>query len=95
MDWYKNFKERKFNAGPVTEYEGEDDDDEELELNPGAQHSLVRQDQMLCLAPGENNTPVSLLFDNFAELSFPRIYCGKARVFRNNLTYLQITNSEL
>ncbi|KAK2578822.1 hypothetical protein KPH14_002440 [Odynerus spinipes] len=46
-------------------------------------------------APGENKKPISLLMDeNVEELSFPTIYCGKAREFNTHLTLGQIAKSE-
>lgn len=45
------------------------------------------EDKFLQIAPGENKVPESLLFDNYAEeLSFPAIYLGEFRVFRDEIT---------
>ncbi len=68
--------------------------------------SLVAQQQTLMwndekflrIAPGEQNVPISLLFDEHAEeLSFPTIYLGQFRKFRDGLsvTPFQIATSEL
>ncbi|GFT35636.1 uncharacterized protein TNCV_2849321 [Trichonephila clavipes] len=45
------------------------------------QHTLSwDEEQYLCIAPGEQNVPRSLLFDEHAEeLSFPSIYLGEFR----------------
>lgn len=57
--------------------------------------SLVAQQQTLMLnediffhiAPGEGQIPMSLVFDRHAEeLSFPAIYLGQFRVFRDDIT---------
>ncbi|GFV77860.1 ATP-dependent DNA helicase [Trichonephila clavipes] len=47
------------------------------------QHTLSwDEEQYLCIAPGEQNVPRSLLFDEHAEeLSFPSIYLGEFRRF--------------
>jgi len=40
----------------------------------------------LCIAPRENNVPISLLFDEHAEeLSFPSIYLGQFRKFKEGI----------
>ncbi|GFT09537.1 helitron_like_N domain-containing protein [Trichonephila clavipes] len=52
----------------------------------------------LTIAPGEGNVPVSLLFDEHAEeLSFPQIYLGQFRTFRDgvNVTSFMMATSEL
>jgi len=42
---------------------------------------------ILKIAPGENNRPQSLIFDEDAEeLSFPAIYYGQSRKFRDEVT---------
>jgi len=44
----------------------------------------------LRIAPRENNVPVSLLFDVHAEeVSFPSIYLGKIRKFKNIVSMLR------
>lgn len=49
------------------------DDSSTIIFNPNCSYAL---------APGENNVPVSLIFDDDAEeLSFPQIYYGQKRVF--------------
>ena len=55
-------------------------------------------DQYLQLAPGQNNVPHSLLFDEHAEeLSFPSIYLGQFRNFNENVkvTPFMMASSEL
>jgi hypothetical protein len=59
---------------------------------------LWNEDQFLCLAPGENNVPISILFDEHCEeLSFPSIYLGEFRNFKEGLTVtpFMIASSEL
>lgn len=49
-------------------------------------------------APGENHIPRSLLFDDYAEeLSFPGIYLGHMRAFRDGIsvTPFQMAMSEI
>ncbi|XP_060603886.1 uncharacterized protein LOC132756767 [Ruditapes philippinarum] len=37
--------------------------------------------QVVCVAPGENNKPLALFYDTYSEiLSFPTIFCGQSRV---------------
>lgn len=46
---------------------------------------LFNEAQCLDIAPGQNNSPESLLFDEYAEeLSFPSIYYGVAREIRSD-----------
>jgi hypothetical protein len=48
---------------------------------------MCNDDLFLRIAPGENNVPISLLFDEHAEeLSFPSIYLGQFRQFREGVT---------
>jgi len=40
----------------------------------------------LRIAPGENNVPTTLLFDDHAEgLSFPSVYLGQFRKFKEGI----------
>lgn len=63
------------------------------------QHTLLWNDEKyLRIAPGEYNVPRSLLFDEYAEeLSFPTIYLGQFRTFKENIkaTPFMIASSEL
>ncbi|GFX74605.1 ATP-dependent DNA helicase [Trichonephila clavipes] len=63
------------------------------------QHTLSwDEEQYLCIAPGEQNVPRSLLFDEHAEeLSFPSIYLGEFRRFREGIkaTPFMMASSEL
>ena len=59
---------------------------------------LWNEDKYLQLAPGNNVIPHSLLFDEHAEeLSFPSIYVGNFRTFKDNVhvTPFMIATSEL
>jgi hypothetical protein len=50
----------------------------------------------LVFAPGEGIKPLSLVNDtDVEELSFPTIYWGKRRNFKNKLSYADIVKSEL
>ncbi|CAG9828115.1 unnamed protein product [Diabrotica balteata] len=79
---------------------------EDVSENIEVEESLVAQQQTLLwnedfqlnLAPGENNIPDSLLFEEHAEeLSFPSIYLGEFRKFKENIkaTPFNIASSEL
>ncbi|XP_076298854.1 uncharacterized protein LOC143217964 isoform X2 [Lasioglossum baleicum] len=78
--------------------------DNELTEDIPIEESLLAQqqtlmwndDQYLTLAPGENNTPISSLFDEHAEeLSFPSIYLGEFRQFREGVTPFRVPPSML
>ncbi|GBP34313.1 hypothetical protein EVAR_7364_1 [Eumeta japonica] len=59
---------------------------------------LWDEDKYLGLAPGENQIPKSLLFDEYAkELSFPGIYLGHIRTFRQKIsvTPFQMATTEI
>ena len=64
-----------------------------------AQHTLMWNDEKyLRIAPGENNKPMSLLFDEHSEeLAFPSIYLGQFRTFKDGITVTpyQMGSSEL
>ena len=59
-------------------------EDDASELFLAQQQSLLwSEDKYLCIIPGQNSTPLSLIYDEFAEeLSFPDIYCGHSKKFR-------------
>lgn len=63
------------------------------------QHTLLwNPDQYLAIAPGQHKIPKSLLFDEHAEeLSFPAIYLGQFREFKENVsvTPFMMASSEL
>ena len=63
------------------------------------QHTLLwSEDKYLQIAPGENKRPISLLFDSHAEeLSFPAIYYGQFRKFKDgvNCKAYSVATSEL
>nr|XP_029715803.1 uncharacterized protein LOC109402861 [Aedes albopictus] len=56
----------------------------DTELLIGQQHTLLwDEDKCLEIAPGQNRTPLSIIYDEFAEeLSFPDIYLGHPRTFK-------------
>lgn len=59
---------------------------------------MWNEDRFLHIAPGEKSTPLSLLFDEYAEeLSFPTIYGGHFRTYRDgiNVTSFMQATSEL
>jgi len=64
-----------------------------------AQHTLMWNDEKyIRIAPEENIVPMSLLFDEHAEeLSFPSIYLGQFRTFKDGISIspFQIAASEL
>jgi hypothetical protein len=51
------------------------------------QHTLLwNEDKYLEISPGQNNKPLSIIYDEQAEeLSFPSIYSGQARTFKTNM----------
>ena len=60
----------------------------ESELTQALQHTLLFNGaQSLHIAPGQHNSPGSLLFDKYAEeLSFPSIYYGVAREIKSTIS---------
>ncbi|GIY63661.1 hypothetical protein CDAR_480301 [Caerostris darwini] len=72
-------------------------------VNPAPAETVINKlntniDAGLALAPGEDQMPFSVLFDDLAEeLSYPRIYCGNMRRFTRKKppTYTEIVKSEL
>ncbi|GIY71447.1 ATP-dependent DNA helicase [Caerostris darwini] len=81
----------------------DDDDYDDPFVNPAPAEMVINKlntniDAGLALAPGEDQMPLSVLFDDLAEqLSYPRIYCGDMRRFTRKKppTYSQIVKSEL
>ncbi|GIY84996.1 ATP-dependent DNA helicase [Caerostris darwini] len=81
----------------------DDDDYDDPFVNPAPAETVINKlntniDAGLALAPGEDQMPLSVLFDDLAEeLSYPRIYYGDMRRFtRKKLpTYSEIVKSEL
>ncbi|GFT80977.1 ATP-dependent DNA helicase [Trichonephila clavipes] len=70
----------------------------EESLTAQQQKLLWNEEKYLHIAPGEANVPRSLLFDEHAEeLSFPAIYLGHFRNFREGVrvTPFMIATSEL
>ncbi|GIY00916.1 hypothetical protein CDAR_519151 [Caerostris darwini] len=67
----------------------DDDDYDDPFVNPAPAETVINKlntniDAGLALAPGEDQMPLSVLFDDLAEeLSYPRIYCGDMRRERN------------
>jgi hypothetical protein len=51
------------------------------------QHTLLwNEDRYLEISPGQNNKPLSFIYDEHAEeLLFPSIYLGQARTFKTNV----------
>ncbi|OXA57943.1 Myosin-3 [Folsomia candida] len=74
-------------------------DKPQTEDNDAPLTETLMQDQLImAVAPGEGTRPLSLLMDLDAEeLSFPSIYCGIKRKFNPdaNLSYADIAKSEL
>ena len=59
-----------------------------IEENTTAQQQtlLWNEDKFLLMAPGGKSRPISLLFDeNAEELSFPTIYGGHSRTYREGI----------
>jgi hypothetical protein len=76
-----------------------DQNDQENELLIAQQQTLMwNEDKYLCLAPGQNQTPLSIIFDEHAEeLSFPSIYLGHPRLFKEvvKVTPFMMATSEI
>lgn len=86
----------------IYDEDGDNDISEQIPIDESLvaqQQTLMWNDEMyLRIAPGEGNVPVSLLFDEHAEeLSFPQIYLGQFRTFRDgvNVTSFMMATSEL
>ncbi|GFX81147.1 serine--tRNA ligase [Trichonephila clavipes] len=86
----------------IYDEDGDNDISEQIPIDESLvaqQQTLMWNDEMyLTIAPGEGNVPVSLLFDEHAEeLSFPQIYLGQFRTFRDgvNVTSFMMATSEL
>ncbi|GIX70291.1 ATP-dependent DNA helicase [Caerostris darwini] len=81
----------------------DDDDYDDPFVNPAPADTVINKlntniNAGLALAPGEDQMPLSVLFDDLAEeLSYPRIYCGDNRCFTRKKppTYSEIVKSEL
>ncbi|GIX98470.1 ATP-dependent DNA helicase [Caerostris darwini] len=81
----------------------DDDNYDDPFVNPAPAETVINKlntniDAGLALAPGEDQMPLSVLFDDLAEeLSYPRIYCGDMRRFTRKKppTYSEIVKSEL
>jgi hypothetical protein len=63
------------------------------------QHTLLwNEDKYLEISPGQNNKPLTIIYDEHAEeLSFPCIYLGQARTFKTNVkvTPFMMATSEI
>ncbi|GIY88450.1 ATP-dependent DNA helicase [Caerostris darwini] len=81
----------------------DNDDYDDPFVNPAPAETLINKlntniDAGLALVPGEDQMPLSVLFDDLAEeLSYPRIYYGDMRRFTRKKppTYSEIVKSEL
>lgn len=100
-NFFNNYNQRQ---NVVDDHENEENN--EITEDVSMDESLIAQQQTLMwnddmylrLAPGEKNVPVSLLFDEHAEeLSFPQIYLGEFRNFREgvSVTPFMMATSEL
>lgn len=75
----------------------ETDNDNEI-LMAQQQTMLWNEGKYLDIAPGQNKQPLSVIFDSYAEeLSFPGIYYGQPRVFKEGVkaTPFNIASSEI
>ena len=69
---------------------------EDEDVNPGGNETLLDQDFTLIIAPGEKKRPLSLIFDeHMEELAFVKIHCGQKREFKVKLSHMDITKSEI
>ncbi|CAG7723295.1 unnamed protein product [Allacma fusca] len=88
-------------ANPSTSESNEGCSDDEDEVNPGSEETLLQAEDInegVKYAPGQNQVPLSLLRDKNAEiLSFPKIYCGELRILNanNKYTFADIAKSEI
>jgi hypothetical protein len=71
----------------------------DIECLLAQQHTFLwNEDKYLEISPGQNNKPLSVIYDEHAEeLSFPSIYLGQARTFRTNVkvTPFMMATSEI
>lgn len=71
----------------------------DTELLIGQQHTLLwNEDKCLEIAPAQNRTPLSIIYDEHAEeLSFPDIYLGHPRIFKPevHVTAFMMATSEV
>ncbi|GIY90989.1 hypothetical protein CDAR_123111 [Caerostris darwini] len=111
LEWLETFRSESFPEGsnafadlnPISSEEKSDIDDDDSFVNPAPAKTVINKlntniDAGLALAPGEDQMPLSILFDDLAEeLSYPRIYCGDLRRFTRKKppTYSEIVKSEL
>jgi hypothetical protein len=92
-----NFQELKTSVSNLSLKEILDEDEQAIEnnnedQNPGGVETLMYDtiDHLILekykFAPGEDEIPIPILMDKYAEeLSFPKIYCGKKRKFKEKL----------
>lgn len=81
----------------VLDYNEIHDYDDEF-WEQGCDETLLNStiDESITLAPGENQKPIPLLFDKYAEeLSFPTIFCGQMRDLKVKMSYDDIMKSAL
>ncbi|XP_055632950.1 uncharacterized protein LOC129773377 [Toxorhynchites rutilus septentrionalis] len=75
------------------------DPSNDTELLIGQQHTLLwDEDKCLEIAPGQNQTPLSIIYDEYAEeLAFPDIYLGHPRTFSSEVrvTPFMMATSEI
>ena len=105
IDWDQLYKE-EFEKFIVDEADKEESDPELIQedtwdetiddqpVNLNKEETYLKQG--IIYAPGEGQTPISILYDkNVEELSFPKIYCGHERVITGKHSYSDICRSEL
>lgn len=84
--FWVNEEDSDMQAGTYSDHDGWTEDDTFNDRPTGNMDTCLQSidfrefNQVLCLAPGENNTPLGLFQDVHSEvLSFPSIYCGQTR----------------
>jgi hypothetical protein len=91
----ENLKRTSLNDTDSVDSGHEDSDEDDEPLNPGANETLIQQDehQVIRIAPGEGKRPTPWLADLDAEqLSFPDIYGGIPRKYNKDL---KISSSDI
>ncbi|KAK3914850.1 41 kDa spicule matrix protein [Frankliniella fusca] len=107
----KKFQKQKHNKFEEIFFDNDSDecssssDSSDSETETGNHETMVMPDILpdhitndigIKIAPGENQIPISLLQDEDVDiLTYPSIYCGKARQFKHKLTDTQLRKFEL
>lgn len=68
----------------------------EEDLMTEKQETLIDDQMTIIIAPGEGQTPLSLIYDeNLEEMAFIKVHCGQKRKFKVTLSHSDIIKSEI